>query len=417
MIRHIFTIIWNERKTNGWILMEYILVFCILWFCVDYLCFIVKGKMEPLGFDTEHVYLIEMAAKEYVSEETSKRDNAEDALLLMDRLSRYPGVTNYCIARQGVPYGGAYSSQAFFFTPDSLNETVRVRWVTSGFFDVFKMNLISGRMFNREDESGSKNIIINPDKADCFGQYPGATAKASELRTISTKDKEMQVVGIVDKVKDTFFEPYKSGLYYPLSYKDIYMWNQIAVRVAPEADKDFAERFMKEMQSRLEFGPYYLSSVTSFNDLKKKTTERYGITNRLNGVYAIMGFLVVNIFLGLIGTFWYRTQSRRSEIGLRLAMGASRREVMRMMFLETLLLLTAASIVAVNICLNIGQYEVLSAFDIPVGDRVQSGMGIEQDFLDYGLTFLFLAAVSLLAVWYPARQSARIPPAEALHEE
>ena len=37
MIRHIFKIIWNERKTNAWITLEYVLVFCVLWFCVDYL--------------------------------------------------------------------------------------------------------------------------------------------------------------------------------------------------------------------------------------------------------------------------------------------------------------------------------------------------------------------------------------------
>lgn len=420
MIRHIFTIIWNERKTNGWILLEYILVFCILWFCVDYLCFMVKSYREPLGFDIEHVYQLEIGTRSVSTEEIEGRDNIEDAYLFMNRVSQYPGVTAICLANQGVPYSGGWSTQGIISRPDSLVDEVRVRWVTSGFFDVFKMNIQSGRVFNEGDEAEGKNVLISPDRAGCFGKYPGATTNLSQVSSITNSfNKDVyQVIGAVGKVKDTFFDPYKCCVYYPFKRENFTIrWSQIAIRIAPEADKGFSSRFMKEMKRQLEIGPYYLSGVTSFKDVKKAVTERRGINDRLNGIYAIMAFLVINIFLGLIGTFWYRTQSRRSEIGLRIALGASRQNVERMMFLETLFLLFIASVIAVNICLNIGQHDVLGAFDIPVGDRVQSGSGIEQDFLNYGLTFLFLAIVSLIAVWYPARQSSDIPPAEALREE
>ena len=60
MIRHIFKIIWNERKTNAWITLEYVLVFCVLWFCVDYLFYMGKCYFEPNGFDIEHTYQINM---------------------------------------------------------------------------------------------------------------------------------------------------------------------------------------------------------------------------------------------------------------------------------------------------------------------------------------------------------------------
>lgn len=63
MIRHIFKIIWNERKTNAWITLEYVLVFCVLWFCVDYLFYMGKCYFEPNGFDIEHTYQINMERK------------------------------------------------------------------------------------------------------------------------------------------------------------------------------------------------------------------------------------------------------------------------------------------------------------------------------------------------------------------
>ena len=48
MIRHIFKIIWNERKTNAWITLEYVLVFCVLWFCVDYLFYMENAILNRM---------------------------------------------------------------------------------------------------------------------------------------------------------------------------------------------------------------------------------------------------------------------------------------------------------------------------------------------------------------------------------
>jgi putative ABC transport system permease protein len=377
----------------------------------------VKSSLEPAGFDIEHVYRLELGARNVTNDEINSREHIADVLLFQDRVLRYPGVTSICMATHALPYVESSSWWNYTILPDSLNEQLRVRRVTSGFFDVFKLNIKSGRIFHWEDEAETNKIVIGPDRYNRFGKYPGATMDISQINKIIDDEEEYSVVGTTGKVKTAFFEPYVSCVYVPLKRDVSLMWEQIAIRVAPEADKDFAKRFMKEMKSQLNIGPYYLSTVTSFQDLKANYMEGLGISDRLNSIYAITTFLVVNIFLGIIGTFWYRTQARRSEIGLRIAMGATRRNVRRMMSLETLFLLFIASIIAVSICINIGQNEVLGAFDIPVGDRTITGSGVEQDFLNYVLTFLFLGAVSLLAVWYPTHQASIIPPAETLREE
>ena len=85
--------------------------------------------------------------------------------------------------------------------------------------------------------------------------------------------------------------------------------------------------------------------------------------------------------------------------------------------METILILFIASIVGVNICVNIGQTVLLETLDIPISNRVQGGIGNEQEFINYALTFGLLAIISLVAAWYPARQAAKIPPAEALRDE
>ena len=54
----------------------------------------------------------------------------------------------------------------------------------------------------------------------------------------------------------------------------------------------------------------------------------------------VLGFLLMNIFLGVIGTFWFRTQQRRREVALRMAMGSSRQGVFLRLMSEGILLLT-----------------------------------------------------------------------------
>ena len=70
-----------------------------------------------------------------------------------------------------------------------------------------------------------------------------------------------------------------------------------------------------------------------------------------------------------------------------------------MIFGETLLILFIASMVGVNICLNINQTELLELLDIPISNRMEAGIGMEQEFINYVLTFGLLATISLIAVW------------------
>jgi len=423
MIRHILKIIWNERKANAWIVVEYVVVFCILWFCVDYLSFIAKGLSEPIGVDIEHTYQIRMQKKAVKNTEDtdsaeSRMDNYEMAKLFVTRVKNYPGVESVCFSHQGIPYGGSTSHSSFFYGPDSLVIGARSRWVTSEYFDVYKIPLISGRFFNSDDVGEEKNVIISSDRNGLFKGWHTPDIKVSEVRTLLQGRNDYIVTGITKPVKDAFYKPYENSIYLPLAREKIDLrHSQISMRVSPNAGNDFAQKFMTEMREQLNIGPYFLASITSAKKLRKDAMDGEEIPNSLNSIYSVTAFLVINIFLGVIGTFWYRTQARRNEIGLRISLGASKKKVKSMIYTETLLLLFIASIIAVNICINIAQTDFLEAIDMPVANREYVGSGIEQDFLNYGLTFLFLALVSLFAVWYPTRQASDIPPAEALREE
>lgn len=429
MIQHIFKIIWNERKANSWIILEYVLVFCILWFCCDYLYYIAKCYYEPLGFDIHNTYSIRMTEKSFDESDPDteiKRLDSEDeyayALMLMERLKQYPEIENVSFSNAGMPYSGSTSSSDFVVNSDSVPLMIQVRYVSSEFFEVFRIKLTEGRFFDWTNPADKDYVLISPDRNNFLGGFNNkASYPVSDVQTLKhsyTNDDAFSVTGKTEKLKSKFFDPYTNTIFHPLKKEDVnLLYNEIAIRTRPNTAKGFEERFIKEMKERLNIGPYMFSSISSLKKMQKNAMEWSGVTNNLNSVYAITLFLIINIFLGIIGTFWYRTESRTSEIGLRIALGSSKQKLKSFLYIETIFLLLISSVIGVNICINIGQTGLLKALGIPQADPVQVGSGIEQYFINFIITFLFLAIVSLIAVWYPARQASNMHPAEALHEE
>ncbi|WP_289834290.1 FtsX-like permease family protein [Parabacteroides goldsteinii] len=133
------------------------------------------------------------------------------------------------------------------------------------------------------------------------------------------------------------------------------------------------------------------------------------MTDAIRYRIAFMAFLIFNIFLGIIGTFWFRNEYRKSEIGLRLAVGSTRRQILQMMIGEGWLLLSLVAIPAAIICINIAKMELIDTNVMPVTFfRVFAGLIS---------TYLLMAFFITLGAWYPAYLSSKIAPADTLRAE
>jgi putative ABC transport system permease protein len=431
MIQHIFKILWNERKSNAWIIMEYIIIFCVLWFCSAYLYTMLRSYFGEKTFDLQHVYEIRMGTKPI--SDTDEIDNYALALIFLERVKRHPDIESVSLSFGAVPYSTRGRNQSpLRVLPDSTDRWIRLSYVTSDFFDVFRIN-VNGRIFDWQDNTDAHNVIISPFIGDRFGDnnehsvFGGNNKDYLPVFEIDELWREwewrgshtLSVIGTTKPFAESYFNPNLSNVFIPMApFQTRLGSNEIAIRVRPEVDsRDFPERFSQEMRDQLAIGPYFLSSVTSFVDIKEEVEASWGQKGRMNSTYAITSFLIINIFLGVLGIFWFRTQSRRNEIGLRLALGSSRRKVQGMVLLETMMLLTIASVIATFICLHLSNPEIIRMLGIPSVDKERWGIGSEQNFINFGITFGFLALVSVLAVWYPARQAAKIMPAETLYEE
>ncbi|MFV0537842.1 MAG: ABC transporter permease [Dysgonomonas sp.] len=413
MTHHIFKIIWNERKINIWILVELILVFCIIWFCVDYTYFYMKRYFEPKGFNIDHVYNINLGMKQY-EEEPNYEETLDDFWTIIDRINKYPGIESSCVSIAAMPYSGSYTDNMFFV--DTASTSMQMKSVTSGYFDVFRFKILSGNI-NNWDNSSENIGVISGNSQNSILKRP-----VREIKMMSKNDKEdFKIIGTAHPTKRGDFEAYNSIIYTPFDRKDkrIVDWGgaEISIRVKPELEKEFASKFSKNMQEQLSQGLYYLSSVTSMNKQRDNYVKNWGYDNSFKSILSISAFLLLNIFLAVVGTFWFRIQARRGEIGLRIALGSTRTKIKSLFIVETLTLLFLASIIATFVTINISVTDLLQGIGVPSINREKNPIEISQYFADYGFTLLILGIISIIAIWYPASKAAKTQPAAALKDE
>lgn len=119
-------------------------------------------------------------------------------------------------------------------------------------------------------------------------------------------------------------------------------------------------------------------------------------------------FLLLCAFLGVVGAFWYRTQQRRGEIGVRMALGDTCGALQWRYIGEGLLLLVLSlPLVALGLWL-------LQAYDVAELNWMEFSWRVP---IALGATCLVLAVVIAIAVWLPARRAVRISPAIAIRED
>ena len=420
MIKHIIKLIWNQRKSNSWLLGELLLVTVCLWYIVDYLLVVLYTFSAPVGFDLDHTYKFEFNAREegaegYLTPGEHPAKAGEDLWEAMERIRRMPGVEEVALSRFGVPYNSMDNYQPL--RRDTLSDAVscRIQFVTPEYFDVYRIgSAISGNPEELKDGIGGMKVIITRDAAERL--FPEKSVKDAVKQTVYTNNNSgtMTIGGISQEVRRSEFSKVGARIYINQSEAQVKTvsaemlpWMEVSVRVKPEADRNFADTFMQEKSDQVEIGNLYLQNIIPLSNIREDALRdgKGEMKTRLS----ILLFLLVNIFLGIVGTFWFRTRQRQGEMGLRMALGATRGQLRMTVLGEGLVLLTLAFIPAIVICLNI-------AF----ANLIDSNL-MDNSFLRFTggmlVTFLLVAGMIIAGIWYPANEAAQLQPADALHYE
>ena len=233
---------------------------------------------------------------------------------------------------------------------------------------------------------------------------------------VDDSTKVYKIGGVSKKVRYNDFWPNYSDRYVAIEFPEKIMVElddelypssvEVCLRVKPGTSRDFAEHLMKLSANQLSVGNLFILKVHDYEDLRNDFQQ--GSYNQVQVRFWMMGFLLLNILLGIVGTFWFRTQHRRAESALRIAVGASRMQLWQRLNKEGLLLLTLAALPATAICYNIGHLELTEGY---------MEWGVVRFLITFVITYFLMSLMILVGIWFPARQVIRIHPAEALREE
>jgi len=330
---------------------------------------------------------------------------------LKERLEAEPGVqavggsvnlplnlSGYGIGRGFIPEGRPLtveeSKDAMFFT------------ITGDYFRTLQIPLLAGRFFEAGDNADApKVVIINESTAKrCFGSPAGALGKRLSVWAPFRGHHEEFMREIVGVVGDTKTGSLTGGgdmqIYVPHAQDSQWNFMGLVIRTAGEAAA-FGPTLRREVQALDKDQPIY--NVQTYDDLVMSSLGTRRISMELFTVFACAALLLAAV--GIYGVMAYSVTQRTQEIGIRMALGAQKSDILRLVVRQGMTL-TLIGVVA----------GLAGAFALTrVISNLLFGVGAS-DPMTFLAISLLLIFVSLIACYLPARRAARLNPIVALAE-
>ncbi|MHB8653115.1 MAG: ABC transporter permease [Terriglobia bacterium] len=365
--------------------------------------FIKLMNVDP-GFDPRNVLTmnVELPDSRYANE-TQMIPFENDAL---QRLAKIPGV-RYAGAVFGLPLGdmlirGDISIEGQPAPPPDVTPSKSV--VSADYFRAAGIRLIKGRYFDDHDTQTSAHvIIINENMARLF--WPNQDPIGQRIKPGFSNDQWCSIVGVVGDVKQSSFaEKPSTALYLPYAQAPrSFLMRDITFVVrtgsAPLKAADQARQAIAAVDPDL---PVF--DVATMQELVYQSMSEPRFNTVLLGMFAALAFALATV--GIYGVMSYTVTQRTHEIGVRMALGAERGDVLRLVVGQGVLLTLIG--VGIGLAAAFGLTRFLAGFLFGVQPT---------DPITYIGVSVLLIGVALAASYIPARRATKVDPMVALRYE
>lgn len=397
MFEHMLKLIWNRKKSNAFIMFSMAISFFVLFVALTVLLYQIENYTLPLGFSYENIWAINLDCKGQ-----SPSTIANMLQQITAYVSSIPEIRNhsYCFA--------------FLFTPASIRTTVsfeeqehNTEWLMAddSFANVLGVTVLEGRWFNESDEGASiPGLVVNKFfQEQIFGNHVSIGKK------VLIGDEEYRIIGLIDDFKNTGdLTGSKVLAFNRFSIHDEKIMKDMArdshyrllLKMAPDVTAQFEKPLIHALQT---LAPDWSFTLNTMASLRKSALNFSLMLPAI--LVGICLFLITNVALGFFGMVYYQMNQRKSEIGLRRAMGASRQQI--------LLQVTGESLVMTLFSVVLGSFVAIQIPMLGVFDFVATGIYA----LALFLSCLFLLGLSFLCSIFPAYRATTVQPADVLHCE
>jgi predicted permease len=356
---------------------------------------------QPTGFRPDDVFVgsITLPPARYPDIEAQSRFY----LRLCDEMRSTPGVTTASLI-QGLPLSNKNSRAPYAraggeVPPVKERPLGQTRSVTPGYFATMEIPLLAGRDFNERDVSNTPQVVII-SRSTARKLFPDANPLGRRILmgTNNNVGLEMEVVGVVGDVRSlTLTKVTDVEFYRPVMQRQS-NFMQLVVRT-PSAPTAFAGTAVKVLRGIDRGLP--LTDPTALSTIIGQSLSQQRLLFTLLGLFA--GLALVLAAVGVYSVVAYTVTLRTGEIGVRMALGARRGDVLRLVVSQGMRPVLLGAFVGLVGCLALGRlfqqqlYEV-SAFDPRLLSAACAG----------------LVGVAVVACLLPARRAMRVDPMEAL---
>ncbi len=407
----------NEWRSNIWLVVELAVISIVLWYIIDYLFVTGSVYNQPRGFDISHCYRISTGQlteqdPDYIPDRDGEK-LYEDYEELRRRIELRPEVEAASLSMNSTPYNGSNSGVRYLVDSIFSAGYVICRRVSPEFPKVFRWKGMRGEtpeelseILKRGDVLVSDNLLhFSTDNPRPMTEYVGRKIVLDyDTAHPATVGASLIPVRYNDYMQGQMNRTVVSGI--PRSYFGV--GGEFSVRVKGNMDEGFIEALMADADTQLRAGNLFITNVESFDDVRE--AHQHSTETQIRNMIFIMAFLLINIFLGLLGTFWFRTRQRSRDIAIRLVSGATKGDIFRLLISEGLVLLTIATPVALLADLNIAHAELNQYYE---GEYLEWGRLL----ICGGVTYLLIALMIALGISIPAWRAMKIDPAVALRDE
>ena len=321
---------------------------------------------------------------------------------LAERARRIPGVD--AAAQTAFIVWGDYSDAGVFDNAREFKGVTRLNWIDPGYFRTLEIAFLSGRDFNQHDALTSERVaIVNESFARKVFGAGNPIGKSFQMGAApGQRPRVHQVVGLVKNTKYADLrEDFPPIAFLPAAQDDNpdpFALLYVRSNSPPAPVVSAMKRVIGEA------GPVINLEFHALKTQIRDSLLREQLMATLSGFFGLLAGLLATI--GLYGVMSYMVARRRTEIGIRMALGAKRGNVTRMILREAAILTGTGLAAGTVLALALGQTTSSMLFELQPHDPFTMATAVAA-----------LATIALAASYLPAQRAARLDPMTALREE
>lgn len=393
----------TRRLRNALVIVEFTLTVVLLVGAALLLESFVRLMRVNPGIEPRNVAIVnlELPQPRYATE--AQMTLFHDAVL--ERVAALPGVRAVGTVGEGLPFSGSGVQGDFAIENDTRppRDLASKVIVSPGYFQALSIPLVAGRDFSRDDTAAAQRVVI-VNQSFARHLWPGQQAVGKRIGHLFAEKGWSLVVGVAGDVKQgglsadvplTVYMPYAQG--------PIFFANQMTFVVRTESTPLAIIGAMRAAVQSVD-PEIPIFDTASMDDLIANSVSQPRFDLILLAAFASLALLLAMV--GIYGVMSYSVVQRQREIGIRMALGAGRHSITRMVVREGVIL--AAFGITIGVTVALGVSRLIATFLFGIAPR---------DAATFCGASALLLLFALVACFVPARRASRVNPMVALRHE